>query len=212
MLTPAATRQIIALLDQAYPQARCSLDFRNPYELLVATVLSAQCTDERVNLTTPALFARYPDPAALAQADLAELEAFIRPTGFYHNKARNLLAAARMLVDRFQGQVPARLEDLILLPGAARKTANVVLGAAFGQPAVVVDTHVKRLAQRLGWTTQTNPDKIERDLQAAWPRERWTRLGHQLIAHGRAVCQDRRPRCGRCLLEPHCLFEAKEMD
>ena len=206
------TDRIMALLEEHYPQAWCTLDFANPYQLLVATVLSAQCTDERVNLTTPALFKRYPDPASLAGAGIEELEGLVRPTGFFRNKAKNLKAAAKMLVERRQGLVPDKMEELIELPGVARKTANVVLGAAFGIPGVVVDTHVKRVSARLGWTVNTNPDKIERDLMAIWPRERWTKLGHQLIAHGRSLCLARKPRCPSCFLKELCPYPEKEKE
>jgi len=205
------TARILESIEAHYPTARCSLDFENPYQLLVATVLSAQCTDERVNLTTPALFARCPNPAALAQAPLAELEQLVRPTGFFRNKAKNLKAAAGMILARFKGRVPRTMEELVQLPGVARKTANVVLGNAFDTPGVVVDTHVRRIAQRIGWTKQTDPDKIERDLMNIWPRERWTRLSHQLITHGRDLCVARKPRCSQCFIQPDCDFGKKEI-
>jgi len=162
-LSAAQTAQILDLLDKHYPGVATSLLHADPFQLLAATVLSAQCTDERVNQTTPALFARFPDPAALAEAPLSELEALIRPTGFFRNKAKNLKAAASMIVVDYNGRVPATLEELVRLPGVARKTANVVLGDAFGQPGVVVDTHVKRLAGRIGWTKESDPVKIERE-------------------------------------------------
>ena len=174
-------------------------------------MLSAQCTDERVNKTTPALFARFPDPAALAEAPLPELEEIIRSTGFFRNKAKNLKAAAAMIVADYNGRVPGTLEELIRLPGVARKTANVVLGDAFGQPGVVVDTHVKRLAGRIGWTKESDPVKIERELMGLWPKERWTAASHQLIAHGRSLCQARRPRCGECFLASLCAQGKKEI-
>ncbi|MBW1712166.1 MAG: endonuclease III [Deltaproteobacteria bacterium] len=209
--SPQETAQIVALLEEHYPSARTSLDFADPFQLLVSTVLSAQCTDERVNKVTPALFARFPDARALASADLAELEQLIRPTGFFRNKAKNLKAAAQMMVADFQGQVPDNLADLVKLPGVARKTANVVLGAAFNIPGVVVDTHVKRVAGRLGWTSSQNPEKIERQLMAIWPRESWTKLGFQVIIHGRSLCQARRPQCSRCFLKTLCDFGKKEI-
>ena len=197
----AWVKKIMAFFDQYYPEARCSLDFDSPFQLLAATVLSAQCTDERVNRTTPALFKRYPDPAAMAGADPEELETLIRPCGFYHNKAKSLMAAARRLVDDFGGRVPDRLEDLVTLPGVGRKTANVVLGNAFGIPGLTVDTHLGRLSRRLGLSREVDPDKVEADLAAVIPRERWTLFSHQAIHHGRAICQARRPLCGQCSLE-----------
>jgi len=209
---PRTPARILELLEEHYPEAWCTLDFENPYQLLAATILSAQCTDERVNLTTPALFRRYPDPASLARAAIEELEGLVRPTGFFRNKAKNLKSAAGMIVDRFGGRVPDRMEELILLPGVARKTANVVLGAAFGVPGVVVDTHVKRVSARLGWTKSSNPDQIEQDLMALWPRERWTKLGHQVIAHGRSICAARKPRCPSCFLGELCPYPQKEKE
>ena len=205
------TAAIIGLLEEHYPGAWCSLDYKNPYQLLVATVLSAQCTDERVNKTTPALFKVFPDPVALAGAKIGELEELVRSTGFFRNKAKNLKAAAEMLRDEHGGRVPDRLEELIRLPGVARKTANVVLGCAFDTPGVVVDTHVKRIAARLGWTANTNPDKIEQDLMAIWPRPLWTKLGHQVILHGRSLCQARKPRCEECFLLELCPQGSKEV-
>ena len=169
------------------------------------TVLSAQCTDARVNLVTPALFARFPDAPALAEADPRELEKIIQSTGFFRNKAKNMLGAARVLMDDFDGQVPRTMEALLTLPGVARKTANVVLGTAFGlNEGFVVDTHIGRLSQRLGFTREINPVKIERVLMDKLPREKWTQLGHQLIWHGRRICHARKPECGACPLQPHC--------
>ena len=205
------TAKILDLLDKHYPGVATSLAHADPFQLLAATVLSAQCTDERVNQTTPALFARFPDPAALAEAPLPELEEIIRSTGFFRNKAKNLKAAAAMIVADYNGRVPGTLEELIRLPGVARKTANVVLGDAFGQPGVVVDTHVKRLAGRIGWTKESDPVKIERELMGLWPKERWTAASHQLIAHGRSLCQARRPRCGECFLASLCAQGKKEI-
>jgi len=202
---------IMDRLEERFPDAWCTLDHRNSYELLVATVLSAQCTDERVNKTTPDLFAAYPDPLALAGAGIERLEELIRPTGFFRNKAKNLKAAGIMLRDDFQGRVPKTLEDLVKLPGVARKTANVVLGCAFDTPGVVVDTHVKRVSARLGWTENTNPEKIERDLMKIWPRERWTKLGHQVILLGRSLCKARRPLCPECFLLDLCPYGGKEV-
>jgi endonuclease III len=202
---PSRTKAILRGLDRLYPEADCELDRRNPFQLLCATILSAQCTDERVNQVTPALFARFPTPAALATAPAAVLEDMIRSTGFFHNKAKNLLGAARLLSEKWAGEVPRSMDELLKLPGVARKTANVVLGTAFGIAAgVVVDTHVTRLAGRLGLSRETAPEKIERDLMALIPRERWIRFSHQLIWHGRRVCQARKPDCDRCPLAPHC--------
>jgi endonuclease III len=200
--------KILALLDRHYSDAQCSLNFRNPLELLVATVLSAQCTDERVNLVTVELFKKYPSARAFAQAALAELEEDIRSTGFYHNKAKAIKGSCQILVERFEGDVPADLEVLVQLPGIGRKTANVILGNAFQIPGIVVDTHVARVAQRLGLTSQKDPDKIEQDLMILIPRERWIKFSHQLIQHGRRLCQARKPRTEACLLRPHCDYDA----
>jgi endonuclease-3 len=196
---------ILRALDELYPEAHCELDFRGPFQLLVATILSAQCTDKRVNLVTPTLFARFPDARAMAGANRTELEKLIQSTGFFRNKAKSILGAARLLVDEFGGEVPAEMEQLLELPGVARKTANVVLGSAFGKnEGVVVDTHIARLSQRLKLTRHTEPVKIERDLMEKLPREKWTLVGHQLIWHGRRVCFARSPNCGGCTLAPHC--------
>jgi len=196
---------ILASLKAAYPDAHCALDHEDPFQLLVATILSAQCTDVRVNLTTPALFARYPDAAALARADQADVEALIRPTGFFRTKARNLVGMARALVERHGGAVPGAMEALRVLPGVGRKTANVVLGNAFGRnEGITVDTHVTRLATLLRLSRQKDPARIEADLMTLVPREDWTLVSHLLIAHGRAVCIARRPRCSDCVLRPHC--------
>lgn len=201
----ARTAEILSRLDGEYPEARCALTHSSPYQLLVATILSAQCTDARVNQVTPALFARYPDATALARASLADLEQRIRSTGFYRNKARSLAGLGRALVERHGGEVPATMAELVALPGVGRKTANVVLGNAFGRnEGVVVDTHVARLSRRLGLSRQETPEKIERDLIARVPREAWALWAHLLIFHGRQVCAARRPRCGRCLLADLC--------
>ncbi len=198
------TRRILRALDRAYPDPELALRFRNPFELLVATILSAQCTDERVNRVTAELFARFPTAADLARADPAELERTVRPTGFYRQKARSIRSAAGDLVERYRGEVPATLEELVTLRGVARKTANVVLGNAFGVPGLAVDTHVARVSQRLGLTRQTDPVKIEADLVALVPRERWTRYTNQVIHHGRVCCEARKPRCGECPLRAEC--------
>jgi endonuclease-3 len=201
----ARITQVLDTLDQLYPDAHCELNFGSPFELLVAVILSAQCTDDRVNMITPELFRRYPDPQALAQSDLAEVERLIYSTGFFHNKAKNIRAAAKMIVDKFGGQVPRTLDELLSLPGVARKTANVVLGTAFGIPSgVVVDTHVMRLSQRLGMTTRDEAVKIEQDLIPLWPKERWIMSAHRLIWHGRRVCNARKPNCAGCSLGPLC--------
>lgn len=196
---------VLARLKQAYPDAKCALDHRTPYELLVATILSAQCTDVRVNLVTPALFARFPTPADLAKADPAELEELIRSTGFFRNKTRSLLGMAQALVERHGGVVPRTMDELKVLPGVGRKTANVVLGNAFGiDEGIVVDTHVTRLSRLLGLTRESDPVKIEQDLTAVVPRSDWTIVSHLLIYHGRQVCIARRPRCAECVLNDAC--------
>jgi len=188
-----------------YPDAHCALDFRTPFQLLVATILSAQCTDKRVNLVTPALFKRYPTPAALADADPAELEAMIKSTGFFRSKTKSLIGMAAAVVARHAGRVPDEMDLLVELPGVGRKTANVVLGNAYEKSeGVVVDTHVGRVSQRLGLTTQTDPVKIEADLVTLYPRERWTMLSHLLIEHGRTICDARRPKCEICFLRDVC--------
>ncbi|MBO9568156.1 MAG: endonuclease III [Cellulomonas iranensis] len=197
-------RRIDRVLAERYPDARCELDFRNPFELLVATVLSAQTTDVRVNLTTPELFARWPDAQAMAGADPSELEEVLRPTGFFRAKARSLTGIGHALVERFGGEVPARLEDLVTLPGVGRKTANVVLGNAFGVPGITVDTHVQRLSHRLGYTTSDDPVVIEAELGALLERRDWTMASHRLIFHGRRTCFARRPACGACPVASLC--------
>jgi endonuclease III len=198
-------RGILDGLRALYPDATTELHHRNAFELLAATILSAQCTDERVNQVTPTLFARFPDAAALAAASPTVLEGMIKSTGFYHNKARSLLGMSQALCARFGAEVPRTMEALVTLPGVARKTANVVLGTAYGIAAgVVVDTHVRRLAQRLGFSTQDDPEKIERDLMQLVPRERWIEISHTLILHGRRLCTARAPACDRCPLRPLC--------
>jgi endonuclease-3 len=197
-------RQVNRGLARLYPDAHCALVHENPFELLVATILSAQCTDKMVNKVTPVLFARYPDAAALAKARVAELEALIKPTGFFRNKAKNLIACARAIVERHRGQVPGELEALTKLPGVGRKTANVVLGNAFDIPGMVVDTHVQRLSRRLGLTMLESPEKIEQDLMRLFDPKDWTMLAHRLIFHGRQVCDARKPRCETCALRAIC--------
>jgi endonuclease-3 len=196
---------ILERLGELYPTATCSLDWSTPYELLVATMLSAQCTDERVNRVTPALFARFPDAAAAAAVESEAVEPYVRSTGFFRNKAKNIVAASRLLMERHGGAVPASMEELLPLPGVARKTANVVLAHAFGINAgVTVDTHVKRLARRLGLTRHSDPKRIEPDLMKLVPRNEWENLSIRLIFHGRAVCVARRPRCQGCGLTDLC--------
>jgi endonuclease-3 len=205
---PAARRAradaIARALARAYPDAACALVHRNPWELVVATILSAQCTDAMVNQVTPALFAAYPTPAALAAAPPEHVEALVRRTGFFRQKTKAIQATARAIVERHAGRVPDGMETLSALPGVGRKTANVVLGTAFDRPAIFVDTHVKRLANRLGLTLEDDPDRIERDLQAVLAPPRWTSFAHRLIHHGRRVCAARTPRCSICPLAPWC--------
>ena len=200
----ARAARVDAELRRLYPDARCSLDYRNPYELMVATVLSAQCTDARVNLVTPALFEAAPDPALLSNMSVEEIEELIRSTGFFRNKARSLKGAAERIVAEHDGEVPAEMEPLTRLPGVGRKTANVILGNAFGVPGLPVDTHVGRLARRLKLTSNEDAVKVERDLMKLFPAERWTQLSHELIQHGRQVCASRKPRCGECALAEEC--------
>jgi endonuclease-3 len=191
-------------LAAAYPDAHCELDFRSPLELLVATVLSAQTTDKRVNEVTPALFARYRSAADYAAADRAEMEELIRPTGFFRAKTDSLIKLGHALVDRYDGEVPGRLQDLVTLPGVGRKTANVVLGNAFGVPGITVDTHFGRLSRRFGWTTEDDPVKVEHEVGSLFPESDWTLLSHRLIWHGRRVCHARKPACGACMLARWC--------
>ena len=197
---------ILRILDQTYPEAKCSLDFNNPLELLVATVLSAQCTDERVNQVTRTLFDKYQNAADYANAALEELEDDIRSTGFFRSKAKSLKNCSAELVEEYQGEVPASLEQLVKLPGIGRKTANVILGTAFNIPGIVVDTHVGRITQRIGLTQEKDPVKIEFDLMEIIPKAKWTVFSHQLIQHGRKICNARKPKCPECPLLEHCDF------
>lgn len=199
-------RAILDILDKTYPRAEISLDFTNPLELLVATVLSAQCTDERVNKVTKGLFEKYQDAADYANASLGELEEDIRPTGFFRNKAKSLKNCGLALVEKHNSQVPDSLEELVKLPGIGRKTANVILGGAFNTPGIVVDTHVGRITQRIGLSRERDPVKIEFDLMESIPREKWTVFSLQLIQHGRKVCPARKPKCSECPLLEHCDF------
>jgi endonuclease-3 len=197
-------RKMHKVLEQTHPDAHCELDFRNPLELAVATILSAQCTDKRVNETTPALFARYLTAQDYAAADRAELEEMIRPTGFFRNKTSSLINLGQALVERHDGEVPGRLEDLVALPGIGRKTANVVLGNAFDVPGITVDTHFGRLVRRFGWTAEEDPVKVEFAIAELIPKKDWTMLSHRVIFHGRRVCHSRKPACGACTLASLC--------
>jgi endonuclease III len=207
---PAATalvrraRKINRELAALYPDAHCELDFTTPLELLVATILSAQCTDKRVNMVTPILFAKYPAAADYAAADRTEVEQIIQSTGFFRAKTTSIIGLGQALCERFGGEVPPRLKDLVTLPGVGRKTANVVLGNAFGVPGITVDTHFGRLARRFGWTTLDDPDKVEQQVGALFPKSEWTMLSHRLIWHGRRVCHSRRPACGACGIARLC--------
>ena len=197
-------RKIDRVLAETYPDARSELDFTNAFEMLVVTVLSAQTTDRRVNAVSPALFAAYPDASAMASAEREKLEQIIQPTGFFRAKTESLLKLSQALVQRYDGQVPATLEDLVTLPGVGRKTANVVLGNAFGLPGITVDTHFGRLARRFGWTEQTDAVKVEHEVGALFPKKDWTMLSHHLIWHGRRVCHARNPACGACTVARWC--------
>ena len=197
-------RQINRILAETYPDAHCELDFKSPFQLLIATVLSAQTTDARVNLTTPELFAKYPAPDDLAAADPEQLEALLKPTGFFRAKTKAVLGLSAAIRDSFGGEVPSRLEDLVTLPGVGRKTANVVLGNAFGVPGITVDTHFARLSRRFGWTSQDDPVKIEQEVGELFPKSEWTMLSHRLIWHGRRVCHARKPACGACAVAALC--------
>ena len=201
--------RILGTLQQSIPAAKVELDHRTAWELLVATILSAQCTDQRVNQVTPELFRRYRCPSDYARARLADLEAVIRSTGFFKSKAKHLVACGQAVTERFHGQVPATMEELITLPGVGRKTANVILGNAFGKPGIVVDTHVKRVSKRLGLTTSDDPERIERDLQQRIPESQWTSASQRLLLHGRYVCLARTPRCAQCVISSLCHWKGK---
>jgi endonuclease III len=202
-------KEIAKTLQRAMPSPKTELDHRSPWELLVATILSAQCTDQRVNQVTPALFKRYRLPSEMAVADLSELEQLIRSTGFFKNKAKNLIACGKAVTERFGEQVPCTMDELITLPGVGRKTANVILGNAFGQPSIVVDTHVKRVAKRLGLTRSDNPDRVEQDLQKLMPQSQWTAVSQRILLHGRYICLARKPRCPVCPIYRHCPWKEK---
>jgi endonuclease III len=209
-IDPARVRAILKGLDKAYPKATCALKHDNAFQLLISTILSAQCTDERVNMVTATLFPKYPNAKAFAYADPKELEREIRPTGFFRNKTKSITGASKKIVEEFHGEVPRTMDQLLTLPGVARKTANVVLGTAFGIPAgVVVDTHVLRVSERLDLTKNTEPKKVELDLMKIIPQDHWILFSHQVIWHGRRVCQARKPRCVECNLERLCYSKDK---
>jgi endonuclease-3 len=206
------TQLVIFHLSREYPEAHCALDYKTPEQLLIATILSAQCTDVRVNLVTPALFKRYPNMDQLAKAKSKDVEKLIFSTGFYKNKTKSLIGTASAIVKNFGGQLPQSLEQLVTLPGVGRKTANVLLGNAFGIPGLVVDTHVRRLSNLIGLTEQQDPVKIEHELMDLVPKEHWTQFSHWLILHGRQVCIARRPKCADCVLQKDCLFGRKRLN
>jgi len=191
-------------LGKNYPNVRCELDYKNAFQLLVATVLSAQCTDKRVNQTTPALFKKYPNPQKMAKADLRDIQKLVKSTGFFRAKAKNIKGLSKKIMEEFDGKVPSNLEDLITLPGVGRKTANVVLGHAFGIPGITVDTHFGRLSRRFGWSKQNNPVKVEFEVGELIPEKEWTNLSQRMIWHGRRVCHSRKPACGACALAKLC--------
>jgi len=198
--------KIIEEFRDMYPDAGCSLDYSDPLQLLIATQLAAQCTDARVNQVTKTLFKKYRNAHDFANADLAELEEDIRPTGFFRNKAKNIKRCCRMIIDEFGGRVPDNMEDLLKLPGVGRKTANIILGDIYGIPGIVVDTHAKRLAKRMGFTRHDDPYKVELDMMEVIPKEEWTRFCHQLVFHGRAVCTARNPKCHSCRINKYCNY------
>lgn len=204
-LAPERIAELLRRLEAAYPDAECALVHRNPWELLVATILSAQCTDVRVNMVTPELFRKFPTPKAMSEASLPAIEEEIRSTGFYHNKAKSISGAAKRLVSDFGGKVPQTMAELLTVPGAARKTANVVLGVAFHiAEGIVVDTHVLRISNRLGLTKSTEPKQVEQDLMRIIPKDHWIQFSHELIHHGRQICIARKPKCAECTLETLC--------
>ena len=209
-IDPKRVAAILAKLDEAYPNATCELNHKNAFELLIATILSAQCTDVRVNQVTETLFKKYPDAKAFAYANPSELEQEIRPTGFFRNKTKSVVGASKGILENFSGEVPRTMEEILTLPGVARKTANVVLGTAYGIPSgIVVDTHVQRIANRLDLTRNEDPKKIEQDLMQVIPKDRWIQFSHQIIWHGRRVCQARKPKCAECNMESLCYAKDK---
>jgi endonuclease-3 len=207
---PRRVAAILAKLDEAYPNATCELKHENAFQLLISTILSAQCTDVRVNQVAETLYKKYPDPKAFAYATPGEMEQEIRPTGFFRNKTKSVMGASKAIIEKFGGEVPRTIEEILTLPGVARKTANVVLGTAYGIPSgIVVDTHVRRIANRLDLTRNEDPKKIEQDLMQVIPKEKWIQFSHQIIWHGRRVCQARKPKCMECNLEPLCYAKDK---
>lgn len=202
--------EIINVLNKLYPEAECSLEYKDPLQLLVSTQLSAQCTDARVNIVTETLFKKYKNVYDFANADLSELEQDIKPTGFYHNKAKNIINTCKMIIEKFNGLVPGSMEALLELPGVGRKTANLVLGDIFNIPGIVIDTHAKRLSNRIGLTKNTDPTKIEFDLMKIVPKNEWSRFCHQLVYHGRAVCKARKPNCNECGINAYCEYKGKK--
>jgi endonuclease-3 len=206
-------RVIYRILTKTYPNVRCELNYKTPFQLLVATVLSAQCTDKRVNQTTPALFKKYPNPKEMAEAEIEDIQRLVKSTGFYRAKAKNIKSLSSKIITEFDGKVPSNLKDLITLPGVGRKTANVVLGHAFGIPGITVDTHFGRLSRRFGWSKSQDPVKIEFEVGELISRKEWTNLSQRLIWHGRRVCNSRKPACGACPLAKYCpSFGVGEMD
>lgn len=201
--------EIIKVFDETYSDATCTLDYKDPLQLLISTILAAQCTDARVNIVAKTLFNKYKNAQDFADADLKELEQDIKPTGFYHNKAKNIKETCRMIVDKYNGRVPDNMDDLLTLPGVGRKTANLVLGDVFGIPGIVVDTHAKRLSNRIGLSINSDPKKIEFDLMEIVPEENWSKLCHQLVYHGRAVCNARKPQCEKCSIINYCDYGRK---
>ncbi|NLV33675.1 MAG: endonuclease III [Clostridiaceae bacterium] len=198
--------RIIELLEKEYPIVRCTLDFMNPLQLLISTQLAAQCTDARVNKTTPALFEKYITAEDYANADISELESIIKPTGFYHNKAKNIIACCKRLIHDFNGIIPDEIDVLTTLPGVGRKTANVILAEVYNKPAVIVDTHAKRLSYRIGLTNNTDPDKIEQDLKKILPSDKSALFCHRLVFHGRQICRARKPACEECIIKNYCKY------
>lgn len=209
MTTKQRVLKILEQFEKMYPEADCSLEYRDPLQLMIATQLAAQCTDARVNIVTKDLYQKYRTVEDFANADLKELEQDIKSTGFYHNKAKNIIGACQMLIRDFDGKVPSNMEDLLKLPGVGRKTANLVLNDCFGVPGVVVDTHAKRLSNRIGLTENQDPEKIEYDLMKVVPVESWGRFCHQLVFHGRAVCNARKPACEECGIREYCKYGLK---
>jgi len=206
-------RSIYRILTKTYPNVRCELNYKTPYQLLVATVLSAQCTDKRVNQTTPALFKKYPNPKKMAEAEMKDIQRLVKSTGFYRAKAKNIKSLSSKIITEFDGKVPSNLDELITLPGVGRKTANVVLGHAFGIPGITVDTHFGRLSRRFGWSKSQDPVKVEFEVGGLIPKKEWTNLSQHLIWHGRRVCHSRKPACGACPLAKYCpSFGVGEMD